>query len=77
MITAALAEVSAAYVADVSPFYQVERSDLTCQKYWWRNLLYIQNWFNLDELCVNWTWSTACEMQYFILFTILYFFYAK
>lgn len=46
-------------------------------RYWWRNLLYINNLFEHNDLCMNWTWSMACEMQFFLVFTIILFIYAK
>jgi hypothetical protein len=46
-------------------------------RYWWRNALYINNLFSHDELCMNWTWSMACEMQFFAVFTLILFIYAK
>lgn len=47
------------------------------RRFWWRNLLYINNLFSHDELCMNWTWSMACEMQFFLAFTFILFIYAK
>ncbi|XP_059609622.1 nose resistant to fluoxetine protein 6-like [Phlebotomus argentipes] len=70
-------EVITAYLMDVSQFWIHERYDLTCQRYWWRNVLYIHNFFDKDELCMNWGWSIACEMQFSVIFTILLFIYAK
>ncbi|GAB0090978.1 uncharacterized protein DMENIID0001_057660 [Sergentomyia squamirostris] len=70
-------EVITTYLMDVSQFWIHERNDLTCQRYWWRNVLYIHNFFDKDELCMNWGWSIACEMQYFIIFTMVLFIYAK
>lgn len=70
-------EISTAYLHETSPFWIEDRNDLTCQKYWWRNLLYIQNLYPVKEFCLNWTWSMACEMQFFIVFTFLLFLYAK
>ncbi|XP_055322371.1 O-acyltransferase like protein-like [Sitodiplosis mosellana] len=64
-------------MVETSPFWIHERNDMMCSKYWWRNVLYIQNLFSQDELCVNWSWSLACEMQFFILSTVLLFIYAK
>jgi hypothetical protein len=40
-------------------------------------VLYINNLFDHDDLCMNWTWSMACEMQYFLIFTVILFMYAK
>lgn len=72
-----MTEIGVSYLNDTSIFHLVERTDLNCQQYWWRNLLYIQNLYPVSDLCVNWTWSTASEMQYFIFFTLLYFIYVK
>ncbi|XP_054739834.1 nose resistant to fluoxetine protein 6-like [Anastrepha obliqua] len=66
-----------AYIADVSVYHISERFDEKCTQYWWRNLLFIQNLFSHNDMCLNWTWSLACEMQYFVLATILLFTYAK
>lgn len=76
MITV-IGEVMTSYVVDKSKFWVHERSDLRCQQYWWRNVLYIQNLFDIDDLCLNWTWSLACEMQYYMISVALLFVYAK
>ncbi|KAG5676992.1 hypothetical protein PVAND_006783 [Polypedilum vanderplanki] len=72
-----LTEIFTSYLVDVSKFWVHERTDLNCQRFWWRNILYIHNLFDHDELCMNWTWSMACEMQFFVFFTIILFIYAK
>ncbi|XP_039956789.1 nose resistant to fluoxetine protein 6-like [Bactrocera tryoni] len=66
-----------AYIADVSVYHISERFDEKCTQYWWRNLIFIQNLFDHNDMCLNWTWSLACEMQYYVLATILLFTYAK
>uniref|UniRef100_A0A8D8I3H0 Nose resistant to fluoxetine protein 6 n=1 Tax=Culex pipiens TaxID=7175 RepID=A0A8D8I3H0_CULPI len=77
LLISTIGELMTSYIVDTSKFFVHERSDLTCQRYWWRNVLYIQNLYNVDELCLNWTWSLACEMQYYIISTALLFVYAK
>lgn len=64
-------------MVEISPFWIHDRNDIKCSKYWWRNILYIHNLFSMDDMCVNWSWSMACEMQFFILSSILLFIYAK
>ena len=27
-----------------------------CSRYWWRNLLNIQNFWPLTEMCAGWSW---------------------
>ena len=52
-----------------------------CQKYWWTNLLYINNLYpwTLTEECMGWTWYLSNDMQFFVLAPIiiipLYFFF--
>lgn len=77
LVVAGATEFFTAKLVETSPFWIQDRNDITCSKYWWRNLLYIQNMFSQYDLCINWSWSLACEMQFFILFTVLLFFYAK
>ncbi|KAL7051333.1 hypothetical protein ACKWTF_004432 [Chironomus riparius] len=72
-----LTEIFTSYIVDVSKFWVHERTDLTCQQFWWRNIFYVHNLYSHDELCMNWTWSMACEMQFFIMFTIILFVFAK
>ncbi|XP_055378337.1 nose resistant to fluoxetine protein 6-like, partial [Condylostylus longicornis] len=72
-----IVEVFSAYSENVSIFHLHERNDETCSKYWWRNFLFIQNFYNLDDMCLNWSWSLACEMQFFILTLLLLFVYTK
>lgn len=62
---------------ETSPFWIHDRNDVHCSRHWWRNLLYIQNLFGSNEVCVFWSWSLACEMQFAILSTVLLFIYAK
>ena len=40
-----------------------------CEKYWWTNLLYINNFYptNLAETCYSVTWYLANDMQFFII----------
>ncbi len=44
-----------------------------CEKYWWTNLLYINNlypWSMQDE-CMGWTWYLANDMQFFVVSPLL------
>ncbi|XP_055845709.1 nose resistant to fluoxetine protein 6-like [Episyrphus balteatus] len=73
----AIVALFTSYIEDVSVFHIYDRFDQTCPNYWWRNVLFIQNVFDSSELCLNWTWSLACEMQFFCLISVLLFVYAK
>lgn len=66
-----------AYIGDTSVYHINERFDEMCSTHWWRNLLFIQNLFDHRDMCANWSWSLACEMQFFILANALLFLYVK
>ncbi|KYB27754.1 Nose resistant to fluoxetine protein 6-like Protein [Tribolium castaneum] len=38
-----------------------------CEQYWWPFLLYIQNYYNYNDLCLTHTWYLSADMQMFIL----------
>jgi hypothetical protein len=42
-----------------------------CRKYWWRNLLFIQNWFGYNSICLTNTHHAGIDMQLFIAATFL------
>ncbi|XP_016972375.1 nose resistant to fluoxetine protein 6 [Drosophila rhopaloa] len=70
-------DLAFAYIGDVSVFHINERFDELCTQHWWRNLLFIQNLFDHREMCANWSWSLACDMQFFLLANIVLFIYAR
>ncbi|KAJ8042029.1 Nose resistant to fluoxetine protein 6 [Holothuria leucospilota] len=44
-----------------------------CPKYWWANVLYIQNFYpaRFGQACISWTWYLANDMQFFIISPII------
>ncbi|KAK6641346.1 hypothetical protein RUM44_013055 [Polyplax serrata] len=44
---------------------------LTCQQFWWRNLLYINTLFPVDQMCMIWSWYLADDTQFYFLGLIL------
>ena len=56
-------------------------TDKNCEKYWWTNLLYINNLYpwKMEKECMGWSWYLANDMQFFvvaplILIPLYYFF---
>ncbi|XP_025404922.1 nose resistant to fluoxetine protein 6-like [Sipha flava] len=44
---------------------------INCPKYWWRNLLYINTLFPVQDMCMLWSWYLADDTQFYILGVIL------
>ncbi|XP_024083570.1 nose resistant to fluoxetine protein 6 isoform X2 [Cimex lectularius] len=42
-----------------------------CPKYWWRNLLYINTLFPVQEMCMLWSWYLADDTQFYIVGALL------
>lgn len=49
---------------------------INCDKNWWSALLYIQNYYNPEAICLMHTWYLSVDMQLFLIAPILaYLFY--
>jgi len=42
-----------------------------CPNYWWRNLLYVNTLFPVQEMCMLWSWYLADDTQFYVLGAIL------
>ncbi|KAK9884731.1 hypothetical protein WA026_007576 [Henosepilachna vigintioctopunctata] len=42
-----------------------------CPKYWWRNILYINTLFPVDEMCMLWSWYLSNDTQFYIVGAII------
>ena len=60
------------HLADGQIYYLLTWEDSAiyqnCKKYWWTNLLYINNFYpwRLNDECVDWSWYLANDMQFYI-----------
>ncbi|KAK6967437.1 nose resistant to fluoxetine protein 6 [Biomphalaria glabrata] len=50
-----------------SPYSTTSHGYLSCRRYWWRNLLYISNFFDYKEMCMTWSWYLPNDMQFYII----------
>ena len=50
-------------------WYKMAEEAAGCSKWWWSNLLYVNNFApaNFDESCMSWTWYLACDTQMFLV----------
>lgn len=45
--------------------------DVNCNKYFYRNLLYVNNFYPLSEMCMMWSWYLANDFQFYVVVIIL------
>ncbi|KOB69714.1 Uncharacterized protein OBRU01_08210 [Operophtera brumata] len=43
----------------------------TCPQYWWRNLLYINTLFPVEQMCMLWSWYLSDDTQFYAVSAIL------
>ncbi|KAL6045276.1 NRF domain-containing protein [Balamuthia mandrillaris] len=44
-----------------------------CDEHWWQNLLYIQNFWDMGEMCMRWSWYLANDMQFYVISPLVLF----
>ncbi|XP_070168533.1 nose resistant to fluoxetine protein 6-like [Polyergus mexicanus] len=71
MMMIGILQLNSAWYDKNSQFYPNYRLHEICTKYLWRNFVYINNLFDLDSMCMIWSWYLANDMQYFIIATVL------
>nr|XP_058949088.1 nose resistant to fluoxetine protein 6-like [Pocillopora verrucosa] len=51
------------------PFWYQAQEKNPCDKYWWTNLLYINNFYptSFGASCFDWSWYLANDMQFYII----------
>ncbi|XP_076285972.1 nose resistant to fluoxetine protein 6-like [Lasioglossum baleicum] len=42
-----------------------------CRRFWWRNILYVNTYFDIDERCMMWTWYLANDTLFFIVGAVI------
>ncbi|CAG5094964.1 Similar to nrf-6: Nose resistant to fluoxetine protein 6 (Caenorhabditis elegans) [Cotesia congregata] len=42
-----------------------------CPNYWWRNLLYINTLFPVDQMCMLWSWYVADDTQFYVIGAVI------
>ncbi|KAK9881174.1 hypothetical protein WA026_014522 [Henosepilachna vigintioctopunctata] len=64
-------ELTLRYLHDTSVFSPAVIDHITCSDYWWRNALYINNFFPQTEFCMLWSWYVANDTQFYFVASIL------
>ncbi|KAJ8972707.1 hypothetical protein NQ317_014741 [Molorchus minor] len=65
------ADVIYTLLRQTSSLTSSEMPDVVCEKYWWRNLLYINNLFPRKDMCLSWSWYLSLDTQFFTITTFL------
>ncbi|KAI5642502.1 acyltransferase family domain-containing protein [Phthorimaea operculella] len=63
--------VALRYVHYTSVFDSAVADHITCDHFWWRNLLYINNLFPQREMCMVWSWYMANDTQFYVVGIII------
>ncbi|XP_046399529.1 nose resistant to fluoxetine protein 6-like [Ischnura elegans] len=71
MFVLGLVEVTMKYCHDHGSLEPVATDYINCPKYWWRNVLYINTMFPLEQRCMSWSWYLANDTQFYIVGTII------
>ncbi|XP_044257977.1 nose resistant to fluoxetine protein 6-like isoform X2 [Tribolium madens] len=66
-----MTDVMYTYYRKASVLYSSEHNEELCPKYWWRNLLYINNLYPRSEMCLSWSWYLSVDTQFFTIVTFL------
>lgn len=64
-------EVILRYLHSYSVFSPAIIDHISCSKFWWRNALYINNFFPQTEFCMLWSWYIANDSQFYVIAIIL------
>ncbi|KAM8719653.1 hypothetical protein ACLKA7_005821 [Drosophila subpalustris] len=64
-------QVTMKYLAAYSIFDPPTMDHVTCPDYWWRNILYINTLFPVDEMCMLWSWYLANDTQFYMIGAII------
>jgi peptidoglycan/LPS O-acetylase OafA/YrhL len=59
------------FINDTSQFKSLEDIEGNCKNYWYRNLLFIQNFYPIDKMCLSWSWYVAADFQLFSISSAL------
>ncbi|XP_062868144.1 O-acyltransferase like protein [Trichomycterus rosablanca] len=62
-------------VHDGTFWFVAEDEMMNCRKFWWSNLLLINNLFTITHTCAPWTWYLSVDFQFYATTPLLVFLY--
>ncbi|XP_070170573.1 nose resistant to fluoxetine protein 6 isoform X1 [Polyergus mexicanus] len=64
-------EIAIKHAQAKTVFSPVIIDHLTCEKFWWRNALYLNSLYPRTEMCMLWSWYMANDTQFYVLGILL------
>ncbi|XP_052758807.1 uncharacterized protein LOC113522871 [Galleria mellonella] len=64
-------EVTMKWFAHNAVFEPPAMDHETCPKYWWRNLMYINTLFPVEQMCMLWSWYLSDDTQFYAVSAML------
>ncbi|XP_065085856.1 O-acyltransferase like protein [Ochlerotatus camptorhynchus] len=64
-------EVVMRYLEQNSVFEPPTQDHINCPKYWWRNIMYVNTLFPVEQMCMLWSWYLADDTQFYIIGAII------
>jgi peptidoglycan/LPS O-acetylase OafA/YrhL len=64
-------EIILRYLHSYSVFSPAIIDHISCSNFWWRNALYINNFYPQTEFCMLWSWYIANDTQFYLVAAIL------
>ncbi|CAL8317674.1 unnamed protein product [Lota lota] len=56
-------------------WFTAEDQVINCKKYWWSNLLLVNNLFTITDICAPWTWYLSLDFQFYATTPLLIYLY--
>lgn len=67
MFVLLIAEISMRWIHNNSVFEPQSQNHVSCDKYWWRNILYINSLYPMKDMCMLWSWYVSNDTQFYLL----------
>ncbi|XP_047103492.1 O-acyltransferase like protein-like [Schistocerca piceifrons] len=67
MFVLGVVEISMKWFYYNSVFEPPTMDHINCPKYWWRNALFINTFYPVQDMCMLWSWYLADDTQFYIL----------
>ncbi|GAB1859561.1 Nose resistant to fluoxetine protein 6 [Camponotus japonicus] len=64
-------EIAIKHAQAKTVFSPVIIDHFTCEKFWWRNALYLNSLYPRTEMCMLWSWYMANDTQFYVLGILL------